>query len=109
MTFKELVKINVPRSILIFCLYILYAVAGSMGEYLFKDSLNNILKGNLNGYLFWTFIQAGMEIGRQFYYQLQQLLSQDKPKTMFIRLEKKLLSITMLLQKLKKLPKCKIN
>lgn len=46
-----------------FCLYILYAVAGSMGEYLFKDSLNNILKGNLNGYLFWTFIQAGMEIG----------------------------------------------
>ncbi|AYN48881.1 hypothetical protein LJ1_00314 [Lactobacillus johnsonii] len=45
MTFKELVKINVPRSILIFCLYILYAVAGSMGEYLFKDSLNNILKG----------------------------------------------------------------
>lgn len=63
MTFKELVKINVPRSILIFCLYILYAVAGSMGEYLFKDSLNNILKGNLNGYLFWTFIQAGMEIG----------------------------------------------
>lgn len=43
MTFKELVKINVPRSILIFCLYILYAVAGSMGEYLFKDSLNNIL------------------------------------------------------------------
>ena len=52
MTFKELVKINVPRSILIFCLYILYAVAGSMGEYLFKDSLNNNLKGNLNGYLF---------------------------------------------------------
>ena len=63
MTFKELVKINVPRSILILCLYILYAVAGSMGEYLFKESLNNILKGNLNGYLFWTFIQAGMEIG----------------------------------------------
>ena len=63
MTFKELVKINLPRSILVFCLYILYAVAGSMGEYLFKDSLNNILKGNLNGYLFWTFVQAGMEIG----------------------------------------------
>lgn len=59
MTFKELVKINVPRSILILCLYILYAVAGSMGEYLFKESLNNILKGNLNGYLFGLLFRLG--------------------------------------------------
>ena len=42
MTFKELVKINVPRSILIFCLYILYAVAGSMGEYLFANCNNKL-------------------------------------------------------------------
>ena len=63
MTFKELIKSNIPRSILIIGLYILYAIAGALGEYLFKNSLNNILKGNLNGYIYWTFIQAGMEIG----------------------------------------------
>ncbi len=63
MTFKELIKSNIPRSILIIALYILYAIAGALGEYLFKNSLNNILKGNLNGYIYWTFIQAGMEIG----------------------------------------------
>lgn len=63
MTFKELIKSNIPRSILIVALYILYAIAGALGEYLFKNSLNNILKGNLNGYIYWTFIQAGMEIG----------------------------------------------
>ena len=63
MTFKELIKSNIPRSILIMALYILYAITGALGEYLFKNSLNNILKGNLNGYIYWTFIQAGMEIG----------------------------------------------
>lgn len=44
MTFKELIKSNIPRSILIIALYILYAIAGALGEYLFKNSLNNILK-----------------------------------------------------------------
>lgn len=63
MTFKELIKSNIPRSILIIGLYILYAITGALGEYLFKNSLNNILKGNFNGYIYWTFVQAAMEIG----------------------------------------------
>lgn len=63
MTFKELIKSNIPRSILIVGLYMLYAIVGALGEYLFKNSLNNILKGNFNGYVYWTFVQAAMEIG----------------------------------------------
>lgn len=63
MTFKELIESNIPRSILIIGLYILYAITGALGEYLFKNSLNNILKGNFNGYIYWTFVQAAMEIG----------------------------------------------
>lgn len=52
MTFKELIKSNIPRSILIVGLYMLYAIVGALGEYLFKNSLNNILKGNFNGYVY---------------------------------------------------------
>lgn len=63
MTFKDLIKSNIPRSILIVGLYMLYAIVGALGEYLFKNSLNNILKGNFNGYVYWTFVQAAMEIG----------------------------------------------
>ena len=41
----------------------MFFVTGALGEYLFKNSLNNILKGNFNGYIYWTFVQAAMEIG----------------------------------------------
>ena len=37
MTFKELIKSNIPRSILIMSFYIIYAITGSLGEYLFKN------------------------------------------------------------------------
>jgi hypothetical protein len=63
MTFKELIKSNIPRSILIIGLYILYAITGALGEYLFKNSLNNILKGNFKDYIYWTFLQAAMNFG----------------------------------------------
>ena len=32
MTFKELIKSNIPRSILIMALYILYAITGALGR-----------------------------------------------------------------------------
>lgn len=62
MSLKELLKINIPRSGLIIFLYLIYAIAGSMGEYLFKYALNAITVGHLNTYLFWQIVEAVMEV-----------------------------------------------
>ncbi len=47
MSIKELFKVNWVRSFLIIALYVLYAISGTLGEYLFKYALNDIIKVKL--------------------------------------------------------------
>lgn len=53
MSIKELFKSNYWRGSLIILLYVIYAIAGTLTEYLFKYAINDITKGNLNGFIFW--------------------------------------------------------
>ncbi len=62
MNLKELLKSNIPRACLIILIYIIYAIAGSLSEYLFKYALNAITAGNFNSYFYWQIIQAVMEL-----------------------------------------------
>lgn len=62
MTIKELLKSNIPRSILIIVLYVLYAFSGSFSQYFLKYALNGITAGKLNTFIYWQAIQAGLEI-----------------------------------------------
>ena len=62
MTIRELFKSNIPRSILIITLYVLYAFSGSFSQYFLKYALNGITAGKLDTYIYWQFIQAGLEI-----------------------------------------------
>lgn len=62
MSVKELFKSNIPRSLWVLLLYVLYAIAGTMGEYLFKDALNAITAKNFQGYIFWQAVALGMEL-----------------------------------------------
>lgn len=56
MSLKELFKSNILRASLIILLYVLYALAGSFNEYLFKYSLNSIVAGNLDKFIYWEVI-----------------------------------------------------
>ena len=62
MTIKELFKSNIPRSILIIALYVLYAFSGSFSQYFLKYALNGITAGKLNAYIYWQVIQAILEV-----------------------------------------------
>ena len=62
MSIKELFKVNWVRSFLIIALYVLYAISGTLGEYLFKYALNDIIKGQIDGYIFWQVMCAVMEL-----------------------------------------------
>ncbi|KRK43319.1 hypothetical protein FC63_GL000306 [Lactobacillus amylovorus DSM 20531] len=62
MTIKELLKSNIPRSILIIVLYVLYAFSGSFSQYFLKYALNGITAGKLNTFIYWQAIQGGLEI-----------------------------------------------
>ena len=62
MNLKELFKTNGSRASLIIFLYILYAITGSLGEYLFKYGLNSITTGNLNRFIYWELVQFIMSI-----------------------------------------------
>ena len=62
MTIKELFKSNIPRSILIIALYVLYAFSGSFSQYFLKYALNGITAGKLNTYIYWQVIQAILEV-----------------------------------------------
>lgn len=62
MNLKELFKTNGSRASLIIFLYILYAITGSMSEYLFKYGLNSITTGNLNRFIYWELVQFIMSI-----------------------------------------------
>ena len=62
MTIKELFKSNIPRSILIIVLYVLYAFSGSFSQYFLKYALNGITAGKLNMFIYWQVIQAVLEI-----------------------------------------------
>lgn len=53
MTIKELFKSNIPRSILIIVLYVLYAFSGSFSQYFLKYALNGITAGKLNTFIYW--------------------------------------------------------
>lgn len=57
MSLKELIKTNLPRSILIFLLYILYAIGGAADQYVYKFFMNDITQGNLKGFISWQFIE----------------------------------------------------
>ena len=56
MTLRELLKTNIPRAILIIGLYLIYAVSGTLCEYLFKYAINDITKRNFKGYVYWQII-----------------------------------------------------
>lgn len=60
MTLKELLKNNVPRTILIISLYLIYAVAGALSQYLFKYAIDDITNKNFNGYVYWQILEAVM-------------------------------------------------
>ena len=62
MTIKELFKSNIPRSILIIVLYVLYAFSCSFSHYFLKYALNGITAGKLNTFIYWQVIQAVLEI-----------------------------------------------
>ena len=62
MNLKELFKPNGSHASLIIFLYILYAITGSLGEYLFKYGLNSITTGNLNRFIYWELVQFIMSI-----------------------------------------------
>lgn len=56
MSLKELFKSNYWRGSLIILLYVAYAIAGTLTEYLFKYAMDDITKGKLNGFIFWELI-----------------------------------------------------
>lgn len=62
MTLKELFKSNIPRSILIIVLYLLYAFSGSFSQYFLKYAMNGITAGKLNVYITWQVIEAILEV-----------------------------------------------
>ena len=62
MNLKELFKTNGSHASLIIFLYILYAITGSLGEYLFKYGLNSITTDNLNRFIYWELVQFIMSI-----------------------------------------------
>lgn len=62
MTLKELFKSNIPRSILIIVLYIVYAFSSSFSQYFLKYAMNGITAGKLNVYIYWQVIQAILEV-----------------------------------------------
>ena len=74
MTFKELIKSNIPRSILIIGLYILYAITGALENIYSKIHwiiyLKEILMVIFIGHLF----KQQWRSEQQFYCQLLQLL-----------------------------------
>lgn len=62
MTTKELLKTNIPRSIWILFVYVLYAIVGTLGTYLFKYSLNALTTKNLNSFIFWEILTTATEL-----------------------------------------------
>lgn len=62
MTIKGLLKTNIPRSIWILFVYVLYAIAGTLGTYLFKYSLNALTTKNLNSFIFWEILTTATEL-----------------------------------------------
>lgn len=62
MSIKELLKTNIPQTILVLFLYLIYAIAGTLGTYLFKYSLNAITAKNLNSFIFWEIITMVTEL-----------------------------------------------
>lgn len=84
MTIKELFKSNIPRSILIIVLYVLYAFSGSFSQYFLKYALNGITAGKLNTFIYWQVIQAVLEIITACFCQLQPQFLPDKRKIICI-------------------------
>ena len=62
MSIKGLLKTNIPQTILVLFLYLIYAIAGTLGTYLFKYSLNAITAKNLNSFIFWEIITMVTEL-----------------------------------------------
>lgn len=62
MTLRELFKSNIPRSLFIIVLYLLYAFSGSFSQYFFKYAINGITTGKLNVYIYWQVIEAVLEV-----------------------------------------------
>ena len=62
MSLKELFKNNYWRGSLIILLYVIYAICGTFREYLFKYAIDDITKGNFNGFVFWQLITTILAI-----------------------------------------------
>lgn len=62
MALKELVKINLPRSILIAFLYILYTIGGAADTYVYKFFMDDITQGNLRGFISWQFVELALKV-----------------------------------------------
>lgn len=60
MSIKELLKSNIPRALLVILLYTIYAISGTMSEFLFKNALNAISKLNMNSFIYWVLITGGL-------------------------------------------------
>lgn len=62
MSIKELMKVSIPRTILVIGLYLIYGVSGALGEFLFKNALNGITQSNMRQFILWIGVSSTLEI-----------------------------------------------